>query len=66
MRIAEIRQLSIDDLVKRERDLKDDLFRLKFQLASGQLTDYRRIREVRREIARVMTVRREKELGLNR
>jgi len=60
MRIAEIRQLSEEELVQRVVDLKDDLFRLRFQLVSGQLQDHRRVRQTKREISRVKTVIREK------
>lgn len=59
MRIAEIRRLSNEELVQRVHDLKDDLFRLRFQLISGQLQNHRRIRQVKREIARINTVIRE-------
>jgi len=62
MRISEIRQLSVEDLKQRVVDSKDDLFRLKFQLSSGQLQDYRRLRAIKREIAQIKTIIREREL----
>jgi large subunit ribosomal protein L29 len=65
MKAAEMRQLSPEELVQRLDDSKDDLFRLKFQLISGQLQDYRRVREAKREIARVKTIIRERELQSN-
>lgn len=65
MRAAEVRQLSSDELVQRLNDSKDDLFRLKFQLISGQLQNYMRIREVKREIARIKTIVRERGLQIN-
>jgi len=65
MRAAEIRRLSPEELTQRLNDSADDLFRLKFQLISGQLQNYRRIREVRREISRIKTILREKELQIN-
>jgi len=65
MRAAEIRRLSPEELAQRLNDSADDLFRLKFQLISGQLQNYRRIREVRREISRIKTILREKELQIN-
>lgn len=62
MKANEIRNLSREDLVIKLADLKDELFKLRFQLATGQLDNPMRIREVRRTIARVQTVLREREL----
>jgi large subunit ribosomal protein L29 len=62
---AELRQLSDVELSQRLDDLKDDLFRLRFQLISGQLQNHRRTREVKQEIARIKTIVREKELQIN-
>ena len=56
MRIAEIRQLSKEELQQRVIDMHDDISRLRFQLKSGQLQNYRRIREAKREIANIKTV----------
>lgn len=66
MRISEIRQLSDEEISHRVIDLKDELFRLRFQLISGQLQNFRRIRQVKREIARVKTIIRERELVANK
>ena len=65
MRAAEMRQLSPEELAQRLGDSKDDLFRLRFQLISGQLQNYRRVREAKREIARIKTIIRERELHIN-
>jgi large subunit ribosomal protein L29 len=54
------RELTLDEVKHRERDLSDQLFRLKFQYASGQTDTLRKIRELRRDIARVKTVLRER------
>jgi large subunit ribosomal protein L29 len=62
MRLSEIKQLSTEDLKQRIVDSRDSLFRLKFQLNSGQLTDYMKIRQSKREIAQFMTIIREREL----
>ncbi len=62
MRISEFRQLSDEELRQRVVDSKDDLFRLRFQLNSGQLQNYRRLREVKHEVAQMKTVIREREL----
>ena len=61
---AELRELSDEELVERLRESKEELFNLRFQMATGQLDNNRRLRTVRREIARVYTVMRERELGL--
>ena len=58
----EIRELSDDELTSKVDDLKDELFKLRFQLATGQLENPMRIREVRHSIAQVKTVIREREL----
>lgn len=65
MRAAEMRRLSSEELAQRLNDSADDLFRLKFQLISGQLQNNRRIREVKREIARIKTIIREREMQGN-
>ena len=62
MKAAEMRQLSPEELVQRLGDSKDDLFRLRFQLISGQLQNHGRMKDTRREIARIMTIVREREL----
>lgn len=62
---AELRELSDSDLVQRVRESKEELFNLRFQMATGQLDNNRRLRTVRHDIARVYTVMRERELGLS-
>lgn len=64
MKVSEIRNLSGEELDKKLVDLKDELFKLRFQLATGQLENPMRIREVRRGIARVQTIIRERELHI--
>ncbi|GAB2659682.1 50S ribosomal protein L29 [Gordonia jinhuaensis] len=61
---SELRELNDTDLVARLRESKEELFNLRFQMATGQLDNNRRLRTVRREIARIYTVMRERELGL--
>ena len=61
---GELRELTDDQLVDRLRQSKEELFNLRFQMATGQLSNNRRLRTVRHEIARVYTVLRERELGL--
>ncbi len=62
MKASEIRNHTSDELAKKLVDLKEELFKLRFQLATGQLENPMRIREVRRGIARVQTIIREREL----
>jgi large subunit ribosomal protein L29 len=61
---GELRELSDDELTERLRESKEELFNLRFQMATGQLANNRRLRTVRQEIARVYTILRERELGL--
>ncbi len=65
MKPREIREMTDDELKKALDDSKDELFRLKFQLATGQLDNPMRIKEVKRDIARVQTIMRERELGIS-
>jgi len=63
MKAAEIRDLSNDELGLKLSDLKKEAFNLKFQLAMGDIENPMRIREVRKQIAKIKTVLKEKELG---
>ncbi|NLY52865.1 MAG: 50S ribosomal protein L29 [Firmicutes bacterium] len=66
MRPDEIRAMSSEELVRKLDDLKEELFNLRFQMATAQLDNPMRIREVRRDIARVKTIMRERQLGIAR
>ncbi|MDF7627441.1 50S ribosomal protein L29 [Leuconostocaceae bacterium ESL0723] len=59
----EFKALSLEDLQKREAEFKEELFNLRFQLATGQLENTARISKVRKDIARVKTVIRAQELA---
>ncbi|GAB2746470.1 50S ribosomal protein L29 [Salinifilum aidingensis] len=61
---AELRELNDEELVQRLREAKEELFNLRFQMATGQLQNNRRLRTVRKDIARIYTIMRERELGL--
>ncbi|MFM8598683.1 MAG: 50S ribosomal protein L29 [Mycobacterium sp.] len=61
---GEMRELTEEELTTKLRESKEELFNLRFQMATGQLANNRRLRVVRQEIARVYTVLRERELGL--
>lgn len=62
---GELRELDEDELMTRLRDAKEELFNLRFQVATGQLDNNRRLQTVRRDIARIYTIMRERELGLS-
>lgn len=61
---AELRGWSRDELNKKVLELKEELFGLRFQAATGQLESHGRLREVRKDIARVYTVLQERNLGI--
>jgi large subunit ribosomal protein L29 len=61
---AEIRGLGDEEIVTRLREAKEELFNLRFQVATGQLDNNRRLQTIRRDIARIYTVLRERELGI--
>ena len=63
MKASEIRKLSAEELTAKLGDLKKDLFNLRLQLATNQLDNTNKITEVKRDIARVNTVIREKQLA---
>jgi large subunit ribosomal protein L29 len=60
MKVKELRQLSEGELLIKEKELGDELFNLRFQHATGQLENVMRIPQIRRDIARVKTILREK------
>ena len=61
---SEIRDLSDDELERRLEETREELFNLRFQHATGQLDNYRRLRQLRRDVARIRTIARERELTL--
>ena len=61
---AELRTSTEDQLVSKLREAKEELFNLRFQAATGQLESHGRLHGVRKEIARIYTVMRERELGI--
>ncbi|MGZ6839058.1 MAG: 50S ribosomal protein L29 [Frankiaceae bacterium] len=61
---TELREFSDGELSAQVLELKSELFNLRFQVATGQLDNNRRLQQVRREIARIYTVMRERELGI--
>jgi large subunit ribosomal protein L29 len=63
MKPEQIRELSVDGLRSKERELQEQLFRLRFQKSIGQLDNALKLRETRRDIARVKTVLKEKQVA---
>jgi large subunit ribosomal protein L29 len=61
MKIGEIRDLGADELKQREKDLDDQLFRLRIQKSMGQLEAGHKVKSIRRDLARIKTALREKE-----
>lgn len=62
MKVQEIRNLSADEMNEKIAGLKEELFNLRFQHATGQLDNPMRLREVKKTIARIKTVQREAEI----
>ena len=61
MKVAEFRDLAVDELRHREKEMDDQLFRLRIQKSMGQLEAAHKLKSVRRDLARLKTVLREKE-----
>jgi len=62
VKASKLRELTDEELSKRANDFKEELFNLRFQLATGQLDNPMRIREVKKNIARIKTIQREREI----
>ncbi|HUJ83101.1 MAG TPA: 50S ribosomal protein L29 [Candidatus Acidoferrales bacterium] len=61
-RVEKFRQMNAEELVTQQRELAEQIFRLRFQLTTGQTEGVKRLREARKELARVKTLLREQEL----
>ena len=59
---GELRELSADELVERLRESKEELFNLRFQMATGSLTNPQRVRECKKDVARIKTLLCERQL----
>lgn len=64
MEVEKLRNLTDAELTHQQRELNDQLFRMKFQLKMGQTESLNKIRGLRKDVARIKTIMREKELGL--
>ena len=65
MKAKDIRAITTDQMLEKEKQYKEELFNLRFQQATGQLENTARLRQVRKNIARIKTILSEKELSKN-
>jgi large subunit ribosomal protein L29 len=56
MKPSELREITADELLRKEHDLRKELFNLRFQQATGEIENPRRIRAIKRDIARILTI----------
>lgn len=63
MDVKELRDMDVAELGEKERQLKQEVFNLRFQLATGRIENLMRIRQTRRDLARVKTVQRQKTIA---
>ncbi|OIQ74310.1 50S ribosomal protein L29 [mine drainage metagenome] len=63
--VNELRALEVDELATKLKEAKEELFNLRFQAATGQLESHGRLHSIRKEIARIYTIMRERELGID-
>jgi large subunit ribosomal protein L29 len=63
MKPAELRDMKTEELMSKLNDTREELMNLRFQMATGTLTDYTRLEQTRREIARMLTILAERETG---
>ena len=66
MKVGEIREMSVDELRSREKDLDDQIFRMRIQKSMGQLEAPARVRGLRKDLAKIKTILREKSAGGSR
>ncbi len=64
MKASELREFSIDELRKKERELRKELMEMRFQKSIGRLDNPAKYRQLKRDLARILTVIKEKELGI--
>jgi large subunit ribosomal protein L29 len=64
MKARELRELTDDELLNKEQELKDQLFKLKFQHALGQLEDAMKLKNIKKDLARIKTILNEKSKGM--
>jgi large subunit ribosomal protein L29 len=64
MKATEFRELTDDELLNKEEELKDQLFKMKFQHALGQLENAMKLKNIKKDLARIKTILREKNKGM--
>ena len=64
MKARDLRELTEDELANKEQELKDQLFKLKFQHALGQLEDAMKLKNIKKDLARIKTILSEKSKGM--
>jgi large subunit ribosomal protein L29 len=60
--LSKLREMSIEELDREERNLRREVWKLRVQQGTGQLTDFRKVRRTRKDLARVKTIRKEREM----
>ena len=63
LKVSEIKELGREEIESKLDETKEELFNLRFQNATGQLDNYKRIRELKRDVARIKTILREQEIA---
>ena len=63
LKVSEIKELGREEIERKLDETKEELFNLRFQNATGQLDNYKRIRELKRDVARIKTILREHEIA---
>lgn len=66
MKATELRELTDDELLNKESELKDQLFKLKFQHTLGQLENAMKLKAIKKDLARIKTILNEKKKGIER
>lgn len=64
VKTEELRTLNEEEIQKRENELKEELFNMRFQVATQQTTNYARIKQLRKQIARIKTIKNERKIGI--
>lgn len=64
MKANKLRDFSIDELKEKEKELRKELFNLRFQLSKGELQNVKRLKAVKKDIARILTIITEKQKGI--
>ena len=63
LKVSEIKELGHEEILRKLDETKEELFNLRFQNATGQLDNYKRLKELKRDVARIKTILREQEIA---